>query len=310
MNSSIRTTKAVAYLTIFFGILLTSISAQTAKPLGNGTKQVQTMVNSAMHDTCLNKTFSIVFYFIKDTGNIVTTSFMNAKQATVLNKLNNAFSRICVKFQACSTVVIPNSLWNNWSHSNLANVAIHSYSTANTINLFMPLDLSAPISGETSAYTYSIPPLSSNQFTDAIIIDTDAMNDGYIEHVFGHFFGLPHTYAEIDSITPVTPMPPANNPTIKTREWVKRGAGSNCYTHGDGFCDTESDPFPAGTGIGRSPSIEGCGPVYGLKDGNGDYYFAPVDNFMSEYSKCRCRFSQEQYNYMAHFIMTRKLYLH
>ena len=310
MNSFFRTTKSVAYLTIFLGILTKNLLAQNPKSFGSGVKPVQTMVNTAMHDTCLNKTFSIVFYFIKDTGTIVNATFMNAARTTVLNKLNNAFSRICVKFQACSTVVIPNSLWNTWSHSQLANVAINSYSTANTINLFLPMDLVTAIPGENSAYTYSIPPLSSNQFTDAVVIDVDALNDGNVEHVFGHFFGLPHTYAEIDTISSVSPLPPTNNPPIKSREWVKRGPGSNCYTHGDGFCDTEADPFPAGTGIGRSPSIEGCGPVYGLKDGNGDYYFAPVDNFMSEYTKCRCRFSQEQYNYMAGFIVTRKLYLH
>jgi hypothetical protein len=109
----------------------------------------------------------------------------------------------------------------------------------------------------------------------------------------GHFFGLPDTFEEITS------------PGSPSGELYER---TNCYTNGDGFCDTEADPYPNGY-TPNSPTP--CDYIYGPIDGQGRYFTPPVDNFMSEARlSCRCRFTQEQYNWMATTILTQRLYLH
>ena len=63
---------------------------------------------------------------------------------------------------------------------------------------------------------------------------------------------------------------------------------------GDGFCDTEADPHPIGEVQGAP-----CDFQSGPKDANNDYYTPPLDNYMTYFKPCRCRFTQEQYNFMA-----------
>ena len=65
---------------------------------------------------------------------------------------------------------------------------------------------------------------------------------------------------------------------------------------------------PLGYNSNTNP-VPVCNYQTGIKDGNNEYYVPPVDNLMSLYP-CRCHFSQEQYNYMAHIILTKRLYLH
>jgi hypothetical protein len=133
-------------------------------------------------------------------------------------------------------------------------------------------------------------------------------------HQVGHFFGLPHTFDEINpaGASTVIPGPPANaSPPVTTLEYVNRTNLQNCLEHGDGFCDTEADPFPsAAAGATLYSGPQGFTRASGLRDGHGDFYVGPWDNIMSSYSASRCRFTQQQYNYMAYIIMTRRLYLH
>jgi hypothetical protein len=93
-------------------------------------------------------------------------------------------------------------------------------------------------------------------------------------HEMGHLFGLPHTFE-----------------TAAGNELVRR---SNCQNAGDGFCDTEADPYGSGEVAGAP-----CDFQPGPKDANGNYYTPPLDNFMTYFKPCRCRFTQEQYNFMA-----------
>ncbi|MDI1354203.1 MAG: hypothetical protein PSX36_04765 [bacterium] len=53
-----------------------------------------------------------------------------------------------------------------------------------------------------------------------------------------------------------------------------------------------------------------CQQLSGAKDGYGNYYIPPVDNYMTYFQGCRSKFTQEQLNFMALTILNQLLYLH
>jgi hypothetical protein len=201
----------------------------------------------------------------------------------------------------CSTVVIPNYNYNTWTQNYTEPVVTANWYTPNTINVFVPAEIVLPPGG---GYTYF-----PGAGKDMIVISKQNMigNPGELVHQMGHFFGLPDTWDEIGS--PVSPGPPAG---VTSYEYVNR---TNCYTNGDGFCDTEADCYWAVVPPGPHNTVmsNGSNPCnyiwYGVQDGHGDYYTPPSDNYMSDYL-CRCRFSLEQLNFMAHTIITTRKYLH
>lgn len=296
-------------------------TVQKSKGLGQAqTNNILSGVNTEMHGVCLTKKFSIVFYLIEDslpgfiTASNTTVSIVNASnfvRDSVIARLNRAFKPICVQFECCSIYVIPNFNFNQWRKNVIDTFVTKNWFTPNTINVYLPEKVLPPIGGyENESYTYPAP--ASNTFVippkNAIVCDISGINapnlvgvrTSELIHAFGHFFGLPHTFEDISPTTTisVTPPPP---PGVISYEFAD---GSNCSTHGDGFCDTEADPYPQGAG----PSIK-CYLAGGLKDGKGVYYVGPTDNFMT-FSECRCRFTTEQYNYMAQFILNHRWYLH
>jgi hypothetical protein len=238
---------------------------------------VQNLVSALKHDTCLNKKFSIVFYIIADSlggwGGLFQPNL-----DTCIAKLNRNFAPICVSFMNCSTVVIPNHTFNYWDMPFSETLVVPNWHADNTINLYLP----ASITGTPTGYAYF--PSSGK---DVIVVEKSAITTLTPVHEMGHFFGLPHTHDEIGGS--VVPPPPAG---VASYEFVAR---TNCYLHGDGFCDTESDCFPQ--------------PL-GTKDGFNEYYVRPIDNIMSYHGSTRCRFTQEQYNFMARAILTQRLSLH
>lgn len=289
-----------------------NVQNSSAKKLG--TAQINNMVLNLKHDTCLDKKFSIVFYFIQNnmmTLGPATYSLPNGVQSirdSIIFRLNKVFKPICVSFVNCTTVVIPNHPFNDWTKNGIDTIVTSNWYTEKTINLYLPETvLGAPGSHPTN-YAYPPPPNNQTPAKDVIVVEKASISttntsrfigDDLI-HAFGHFFGLPHTFDEINPNLAATPPPP---PGVLSKEYYDR---SNCYLHGDGFCDTDADPWPTGSTQGSPPF---CFYGSGIKDGKGDFYLAPSENFMSA-SSCRCKFSQEQYNYMAYIILTRRLYLH
>lgn len=261
--------------------------------------QVNNMVSSLKHDTCLNKKFSIVFYVVLDSDYTwekcqIQPCFTATDVPGNVAKLNQAFKRICVSFENCSTVTIKDFNYNQWNKLITDTVVSNNHYTDKTINVYIVGQIATP-AGMVNGYTYF-----PGTGKDMIVITKWSMQFDSTEltHQMGHFFGLPDTYAEIGS--PVSPGPPTG---VASYEYVSR---TNCYQHGDGFCDTEADCYPLGW-LYNEPNCDIY--LYGNKDGNNEYYRVPTDNFMSEY-KCRCQFSQEQYNFMARTILTQRLYLH
>lgn len=283
------------------------------------TALVQNLTNSLKHDTCLDKKFSVVFYLIDDSAYTFSSAMPPATLLlldSLIFKMNQVFSRICVSFENCKTVVIPNYPYNRWKKNVVDTVVTSNWYTHHTINIYLPSEV---LEGQTLhpkhpfGYTYGVAPNPLLSKDVIVIQQNEAFNFNYamvnnqlpvyrgskLMHLLGHYFGLPHTYDEINSSSPTSPPPPAG---VISKEFVDR---SNCYTHGDGFCDTEADPTPM-ISYGPAPF---CYNTQMIKDGKGQFYLAPTDNFMSG-TDCACRFSQEQYNFMARFIVAKRLYLH
>jgi hypothetical protein len=312
-----------------FTLLISFFSALAQEPQETRKKGSGAGLNSTVsnldHGPCLHKNFSLVFYIFKDSTFSLCCNQINTSIPQTVNALNKIFAPICVSFSACSTVVIPNYSLGEWDYVSMSNGFIANYHTDNTINVYIPEFMSSGVGTDPAASTYPPPNVTATGYKDAIILSRSDIfipaststlgvltGTAEVAHVFGHFFGLPHTFDEINPGSPANPPPPVNNPPINSKEWAKRTNG-NCYTHGDGFCDTEADPFPARGNPApnyRRPHMDNdCFYIYGLKDGFNDPYFPPVDNYMSNYP-CRCRFSQEQYNFMAEFIKNNRLHLH
>lgn len=247
---------------------------------------IQNNVNTLKHDLCVNKKFSVVFYVIADTNGNNTVPAANL--TACINLLNSVFAPICVSFMNCSTVVIPHHPFNRWTEDTIEPACRAMYFTPNVINIYLPDSIVGPPAG------YSA--LPGTPGSERIVIEKPMIASGVTIHEMGHFFGLVHTWAEIGP--PATPSPPGG---VGSNEFVRR---TNCYTNGDGFCDTEADCYPANRVL-TAP----CQQQFGTKDGYLDYYTPPVDNYMT-YFKCGCRFTQEQRNFMANTALNQLMFLH
>lgn len=275
-------------------LFIFSFSGQSQPSLQKGKdkeSKIQNMVSFLDHDTCLDKKFSIVFYIVLDSLYDVGAATQGTLDAMV-NALNEKYKPICVSFANCSTVLIPNYPFNKWKQAITGPVVTDNWYTEKTINIYIA-DEVIPSGGEPFGYAFGpsrLPfPPSVPTRSDVIVLGKGFLtfaNCFALMHHMGHFFGLPHTYDEISPNTAtVTPQSPVDS--------FEFADGSNCADHGDGFCDTEADP-----------AVD-----LSIRDGKGQYYIQPKDNYMSLYSTA-CRYTQQQYNYMAWIIYTRRLYLH
>ena len=299
--------KRLKILFVLFIVLVNTLKAQHAveKVCGNSVPQnyqakfqsvmsTQNLVANLNHDTCLNKKFSVVFYVIADSnytwGPPGGPALSPAALSSCISNLNAAFKPICVGFLNCSTVVIPNYPYNRWWQNITHPIVTANWRTINCINIYLVDSIKLPLGA--SGYAGS-----------EIVIEKSAIAGTTPIHEMGHFFGLIHTFDDMTNPAPSSTLVP--NPLQPlTSELVNR---TNCYTNGDGFCDTEADCFPFN---GPTGPISACNFYYGPKDANLEYFNRPVDNYMTYKSSCRNKFTQQQYNFMAAYILTNLLYLH
>jgi len=274
----------------------------------NSANSVQNMVQSLKRDTCLDKKFSLSIYLIQDSVYSLPTNTLALslyQLPFIIQRLNDVFKPICVSFEQCKLTIIPNYSLNEWEHSPVGTQVLSTWYTENTINLYIPEKM-IPLRPDEPENSYVVAPLTGGDSTkNAVVIIMQDVGKPSLLHAFGHLFGLPHTYAEINPNQPAVPPAP---PSVVSFEFADRSDYNNCYTHGDGFCDTDADPYLAPSTIPGSSNAN-CFSI-GQKDGKGNFYYPPFDNFMSMYFDCRCKFTQEQYNFMARYIVAHKLHLH
>lgn len=264
----------------------TTTNASSSKQINNN--HTQNLVTTLTHDTCLNRKFSIVFYVILDSAGMPGQANPAALNQFI-DTLNNRFRRICVKFENCSTVYISNHSYAEWYRPTTDTIVTSQWHTDKTINIYLVDSIYQNFPYEAQGYTYLPPSSPTVTPKDNIVLEKWQLlvNNCVISlHHIGHFFGLLHTHDEINPNLPASPPPP---PGVASKEYVD---GSNCLIHGDGLCDTEADPLGGAA-----------------KDGKGDFYLKPVDNYMS-FSSNSCRFTQQQYNRMAYIMITARRYLH
>lgn len=250
-------------------------------------------------DTCLAKQFSIVFYVVLDSNSLPGIATPATLQ-NVINNINSKFNNICVSFLNCSTVYIPHYRLNGFYPESTTTLITSSWYTPNTINVYVvdTVYRESVAVPEKNGFTYmpTVANLAASK-RDLIVVDKYLLlpfNSQLMLHLLGHYFGLPHTHDEINPGTPAVPPPPLG---VTSHEFAS-GLIPNCLIHGDGFCDTEADPF----------NINVPGPA-ALQDANGVYYVFPMDNFMSYYG-VRSRYTAEQYYSMVQTMMTKRMYLH
>lgn len=237
----------------------------SAVELQNHYARVQSIGTLLPHDTCLNRELSIVFHIVLDSSK--QTGIVLTDLDVCIDKLNAAWKPICITFKKCSVNYVPDYNYNKWQDIYHEPRFSSNYYVDNTIDIVLVESIELPAGA--SGYADS---LGHIVMLKSVLLGTTPI------HEMGHLFGLPHTFEG-----------PA--PNALSVELVKR---NGCNLTGDGFCDTEADPHPTGEVPGAH-----CDFQAGPKDANNDYYTPPLDNYMTYFKPCRCRFTQEQYNYMA-----------
>lgn len=269
---------------IIFVLFPFFLSAQVTRECGNKMSstqlqehyaRVQSVASLLPHDTCLHRELSVVFHVVLDSSG--QTGIAASDLDICIDSLNSKWKPICIAFKKCSVNYIPNYNYNEWKDIYDEPTCFSNYCVDKTINIFLVGNIVTP-SGA-AGYAGQMGPSGCNK----IVMRKDVFTSSTAIHEMGHFFGLPHTFEAGD-------------------ELVRR---VSCYTTGDAFCDTEADPHPQGEVTGAH-----CNFQPGPQDANGDYYTPPLDNFMTYFKPCRCRFTQEQYNFMAWIFITQGTSLH
>jgi len=227
--------------------------------------KTQSLSSLLPHDTCLNRELSLVFHVVLDS--LGQPGCTVADMDSCVSKLNLVWKPICISFKRCSVNYVPDYNYNQWHDIYDEPTFSSNYYVDNTIDIVLVDSIILPAGAAGYAGTMG-----------HIVMNKNVLLGLTPVHEMGHLFGLPHTFEG--------PAPGA--PSI---ELVQR---TNCQTTSDGFCDTEADPYPAGKLAGAS-----CDFKPGPKDANNDYYTPPLDNYMTYFKPCRCRFTQEQYNFMV-----------
>lgn len=219
---------------------------------------------------CLNKKLSIIAYIVKDSLGQPNITEQDILDA--IDSTNKDFAPICLSFEICEFIYVNNFQYDNFEKPKDEPEMMTLYYKPQIINMYFVMDI---VNEPQCGYAYM--PTGP----DLVVIKKTCIPGLVISHELGHFFGLYHTFENGFG-----------------QEFANE---SNCLTAGDLLCDTEADP---------QGSVDGAcnytGPYF---DPNNEYYLPPVDNIMSYYDDCRCRFTSDQYIRMASQYLTLRNYL-
>lgn len=246
---------------------------------------------------CVNKNYNLLAHVAVDSTN---RQALYSRQIldTMVMKLNEFFSPICVSFSLCDY----NLLADDYSLGRIRNQPISTFdrlqelksrfALRRRINIFF-VDYITTASCGTSTFEGILTTNDAN-----IFIERDCYEDlaGQVAHHLGHIFGLRNTFN-------------AGN--------IELVNGDNCTTTGDMICDTPADPFgqPLSTATAEEIALveddllvasffnSTCEFIYEIKDPNGEYYQPDMGNIMSAYP-CKCGFTQEQFKLMVETILS------
>ncbi len=225
---------------------------------------------------CLDKNFTIVVHFVKDTSGNVNITEQNVQE--LIDTLNVYFEPICASFSICDFQVIDNYQYDTPKNENEFQQMINQYNEEYRINLYFS-DL-VSFSNDAAGFATNAGVTMTH---DGGIVAEIGYVLGFpkgLPHLFGHYFGLLDTW-EGNGIELVN--------------------GDNCTVAGDLICDTPSDPYIPGDTLLLYINPNICRFWYrSRRDANGEYYRTDVSNIMSYYPEsCKCGFSHGQYVRMA-----------
>ncbi|MCC5921003.1 MAG: hypothetical protein LAT68_12265 [Cyclobacteriaceae bacterium] len=201
------------------------------------------------------KNLAITAHVIVDENGDPSITFEQLSEE--LESLNRAFKGAGLSFEICFINYIQQPDFVNFDRSKER--ALSAYQEAGTINVFIPKRIRSNTGQNICGFTYY-----PAQARDYMVIASSCLkNESTLIHEMGHFFGLYHTHEHAFG--------------------YELANGANCTVAGDLICDTPADP-----GLRSSNVTEEC--VYvGLNfDAGKNYYYPPVNNFMS-YSRKSCR---------------------
>jgi len=247
---------------------------------------------------CINKNYNLLAHVAVDSTTREPIYAMEELD-TMIMKLNEFFSPICVSFSLCEY----NVLENDYTLGRVVSRPITKeqqlqelktrFSLRRRINLFF-LDYIETENCGSSTYRGILTETGANIYIERTCFDTLS---GQVAHHLGHTFGL------LDTYDPST---------------IELVDGSNCATTGDLICDTPADPYQQSTVLNATPaeleliaqnlldttfySISACEFLYEIRDPNGQYYQPDMGNIMSGYP-CKCGFTQDQFRLMVETIL-------
>ena len=205
-----------------------------------------------------------------------------------ISDLNNAFKTSKITFHLLTkidTVFAEYSIDNIYDHIKDFIKTSEKIEKENTINLYI-IKHYERLNGVTPVLTENFSNYPSAKINRLFISDIALKNHATINHEFGHFFGLQHTFGN-------SPMEAST---------LEKTDASNCKTEGDFICDTPADPCGY---------IDCCNCLYiGLSDKKKHDYQPHINNYMSYYkSECKNTFTKEQLSGIHKFAISYRNYL-